>query len=514
MTHPSEPTTPITPTTPENTPTEQPAPAPAPQSEEPQTEEPQTAEATKPEAIKPEAPKSDAPTPEPSKPEAPKPEATKSPALSAEVEAEVEQAMAALVEEGATGSADAKPAGAKPRVRGPRRVVGGREIRPGRVASVGPEDIFIEFGPKELGVAKRTTFPDDKLPSQGDIIDVVVERFNANEQLYICSMPGTVTKAEWELLEPGQIVDALVKGTNKGGLDCEIANHRAFLPASQIDIHRVEDFAPYVGQKLKCQITKIERAGHGNIVLSRREILNVERKEQAEVLKNTIAEGQTLDGTVSRIMDFGAFVDIGGVDGLVHVSDMSHDRIRDPKSVVTEGQAVKVKVLKLDWAKNRISLGMKQCMEDPYQAAAEGITAGETVSGKVTKIMEFGAFVEIAPGVEGLVHISEIAWQRIARVESVLKPDEVITVKVLEVDPVKRRISLSLKQTTEPPKNQRGKRGEEGLSIEEIQKVTPKDRRIREEFKKKHKKDESLKSGLGGEGKVDLGEGLGSLTLG
>ena len=154
---------------------------------------------------------------------------------------------------------------------------------------------------------------------------------------------------------------------------------------------------------------------------------------------------------------------------------------------------------------------MKQCMEDPFQTAASDITAGETVSGKVTKIMEFGAFVELAPGVEGLVHISELAWKRIAKVDSVLKQDEVITVKVLEVDPGKRRISLSLKQTTEPPKNMRGGRGEEGQSIEEIQKITPKDRRMREEFKKKH---EGLKSGLGGEGKVDLGEGLGSLTLG
>jgi small subunit ribosomal protein S1 len=449
------------------------------------------------------------------KPEDEKPEPAKAPALSAEIEAEVAQAMAALTEEGAGGSADAKPTGEKARVRGPRRVVGGREIRPGRVASVGPDDVFIEFGPKELGVAKRSTFPEGKLPTQGDIIDVVIERFNANEQLYICSMPGTVTKAEWEMLEPGQVVEALVKGTNKGGLDCEVASHRAFLPASQIDIHRIDDFAPYVGQKLKCQITKVERAGHGNIVLSRREIINAERKEQAATLKEKIAEGQTIDGTVSRIMEYGAFIDIGGIDGLCHVSDLSHDRVRDPKSVVTEGQAVKVKVLKIDWGKNRISLGMKQCMEDPYQTASEGITVGETITGKVTKIMEFGAFVELSPGVEGLVHISELAWQRVNTVESVIKQDEVITVKVLEVDPIKRRISLSLKQTTEAPKSARGgKRGEEGLSIEEIQKITPKDRRIREEFKKSHKKDESLKSGLGGGGNVDLGEGLGSLTLG
>jgi small subunit ribosomal protein S1 len=461
----------------------------------------------------------------PSKPQTPKPTAAdhqipaKSPALSAEVEAEVEQAMAAMagmIADHPGGASEThKQAGAAPRVRGPRRVVGGREIRPGRVASVGPDDIFIEFGPKELGVAKRATFPEDKLPAQGDIIDVVVERFNANEQLFICSMPGTVTKAEWELLEPGQIVDALVKSTNKGGLDCEVAGHRAFLPASQIDVHRVDDFAPYVGQKLKCQVTKIERAGQGNIVLSRKEILAAERKELAQGLKNTIAEGQTIDGVVSRIMEYGAFVDIGGIDGLVHVSDMSHDRVRDPKSVVAEGQAVKVKVLKLDWGKNRISLGMKQCMEDPYQTASQGISTGETVSGRVTKIMEFGAFVELAPGVEGLVHISEIAWQRINTVESVLKQDEVINVKVLEVDPGKRRISLSLKQTTEPPKSSprggRGGRDDEGPSIEEIQRVTPKDRRLREDFKKKHS---GLKSGLGGEGKVDLGEGLGSLKLG
>ncbi|MFG0273650.1 MAG: 30S ribosomal protein S1 [Phycisphaerales bacterium] len=422
---------------------------------------------------------------------------------------QAEDAMRAAM---AAPEADAKPAAPapsggerRPAIRGPRVVQGGREHRTGRVVSVGPDDIFIEFGPKELGVAPRNQWPEEELPKVGDDLKVVIDRFDANQSLFLCARPGSVQKAEWELLEPGQVVEAMCTGTNKGGLEMEVAGHRAFMPASKIDIHHVSDMKPFVGEKLKCVVSKVDRAGRGNIVLSRRDILAEERKGQREALQQTLKEGEIREGVVRKIMEFGAFVDLGGADGLVHISDLSYDRVRKVEDVVKEGETVRVKVLKLDWEKDRISLGMKQAQEDPFKSAASEVTAGETVSGKVTKILEFGALVEVAPGVEGLVHISELAWKRVARVEHVVKPDEIVQVKVLDVDTDKRRISLSIKQTQEAPKDARGR--DAGRSAEEIQKETPALRRMREQAKQREKKGAG---GLGEHGSLG-GLGLGDL---
>lgn len=404
----------------------------------------------------------------------------------------------------------------KPAIRGPRVVQAGREHRHGRVVSVGPDDIFIEFSPKELGVAKRSQWPDEELPKVNDDLEVVVDRHDANEQLFICSRPGAVQKADWELLQPGQVVEARVTGVNKGGLELEVAGHRAFMPASRVDIHPIADPSVFIGEKLTCRIRAVDRAGKGNIVLSRRELLEQERKEQLGKLKETLKEGQTVSGVVKKIMPFGAFIDIGGVDGLVHISDLAHDRVHNVESVLKEGQEVTAKILKIDWDANRISLGMKQAMEDPFKTASTQVTAGEEVTGRVTKIMDFGAFIEIMPGVEGLVHISEVSWQRIANVESALKPDEVVKVKVLEVDSDRRRISLSIKQLTEAPASSRkgrGGRGEESRTEEEIRHETPAQRRAREQFQAKQKGKDKLKSGLGNVGGVGLGD-LGDLKLG
>ena len=390
--------------------------------------------------------------------------------------------------------------GAKPAIRGPRVVKSGREHRPGKIVSVGPTDIFIEFGPKELGVCSRQGWPEDQLPAVGETVEVVVERFEAAEQLFICSRPGAVAKAEWEMLEPGQTVEARVTGVNKGGLELEVANHRAFMPASQVDTRRIDDLSVFIGQKLTCVVERVERAGKGNIVLSRRDLVKEERSKQAEKTRADLAEGQTREGVVRKIMPFGAFVDIGGIDGLLHVTDMSYDRVGDPSKIVKEGDKITVKVLRLDPATNKISLGLKQLQSDPFQTAAENVKAGETLTGRVTKILEFGAFIEVAPGVEGLVHISEISWKRIATVADALKPDQVVACKVLEVDPAKRRVSLSIKQTTDapPPPPGRGDRAGKmpGRSVEEIKKETPEFRRLREKFIAQQKAKGPLKGGM------------------
>ncbi len=371
--------------------------------------------------------------------------------LSPEIEAEIEAAMADLAHE---AEADSH----KPKIRGPRVVQAGREHRTGHVVSVGPTDIFVEFGPKELGVVERVQFGDAELPAVGQDLTVVVNRYEPAESLFICSRPGAVQKAEWELLEPGQTVDAKVTGVNKGGLELEVAGHRAFMPASQVSLDRIPDLSIFVGEKLTCTISRVDRAGKGNIVLSRRDMLRAERAEQANKLHDTLHEGAQVEGIVRKIMPFGAFIDLGGIDGLVHVSDLTHDRVnmgeKNVERYVKEGEKVRVQVLKLDWEANRISLGIKQLVDDPFQTAASDIVEGADITGRVTKILEFGAFIELSHGVEGLVHISELDWRRVGKVEDVLKQDEIVTARVLKIDPDSRRISLSIKQTKERPESE------------------------------------------------------------
>jgi len=435
--------------------------------------------------------------------------------------AEIDAAMADMDQ--AMGVTKDQPTGAtqprKAAVRGPRKVEGGREHRTGTVVSVGATDIFVEFGPKELGVVAVSQYA-DSLPNVGDALEVVVQKYEASESIYVCVRPGTVQKADWEMLESGQTVEAKVTGVNKGGLECEVAGHSAFMPASQVDIDHVNDLSVFVGEKLPCVVQKVDRRGKGNIVLSRREVIARDRAKLAETLKDTLKEGDTIEGTVRKIMDFGAFVDLGGIDGLVHISDLSHDRVNHgAKHVarhVSEGQKVTVKILKLDWDAGRISLGLKQLQSDPLEAAASEIEEGAIVSGKVTKCLDFGAFIEVAPGVEGLCHISELEYRRVNAVTDVVQPGEVVQVKVLKVDPSDRKISLSIKQTKEAPQREGGGKGRgrggrggrDDRDPSEILKETPELRRLREKAKQKQAKGGG---GLGDAG--GMGMGLGDLKL-
>lgn len=442
-------------------------------------------------------------------------------AITSAMELEIDAAMKA-----ATAVSETPP---KKKIRGPRVVQGGREHRTGTVVSVGATDIFLEFGPKELGVLPKDQIKEGtEMPVVGLGLEVVVDRFDAGEQVYLCSLPGAVQKAAWEMLEPGQIVEARVTGVNKGGLELDVANHRAFMPASQVDIHRIEDLSVFVGEKLACKVIRIDRGGRGNITLSRRDVVAEQREQMQKELRTKLTEGQEVQGIVKSIVPFGAFVDIGGVDALLHVSDMSHDRVNKPETIVKVGDTVKAKILKLDWENNRHKLGLKQMAPDPWDAALSQIAEGEVVSGRVTKLMEFGAFVEITEGVEGLVHISELSWQRVAKTSDAIQPNTVVQVKVLKVDKDARKISLSVKQTKDAPTRDgagpgggrggpggggrgRGRRGEEvdTRTPEEILKETPALRRLREKAKATHKS--GGKGGLGSSG--GLGTGLGDLSL-
>jgi small subunit ribosomal protein S1 len=444
------------------------------------------------------APQPDAPKPAASEADKPKAGVHKPAKLDADVEAEIDAAMRELGL-GSISDADTIAPVAKPAIHGPRVIEGGREYRTGVIVSVGPTDVFVEFGPKELGVVERNQWKDDKdLPKVGDEFEVAINRYEPSESLFICSLPGAVQKADWELLQPGQVVEARVTGAVKGGLELEVATHRAFMPASQVAIGHIDDLSVFVGEKFTCKISRIDRRGKGNIVLSRRDVLEVERRERAEELKKTLQEGQVVEGTVRKIMPFGAFVDLGGIDGLVHISDLTYERTNygenQVSKYITEGQRIKVQVLSIDWEKNRISLGMKQIQADPFAEAAEQIVEGAEVTGRVTRLADFGAFVELSPGVEGLIHISELAWHRVNKCEDVVKPDEVVTVKVLRVEKDSRRIGLSLKATTAAPKQAaKGRHGtRDARTAEEIAQEDPAFRRLKEKFGK-----QGFKGGLG-----------------
>jgi len=317
----------------------------------------------------------------------------------------------------------------------------------GRVIVVGDDVILLEFGPKQQGTCPREQFGDAP-PSPGESIEVSIQRYDRGEGILICNRVGAVQKAGWEALEEGMVVQAVCTGKNKGGLEMEVAGHRAFMPAGQVSMWHVENLEEMVGQSIPCEVMEFNRAQR-NIVLSHRAVMERERAEARENLLKELQVGQVREGTVRKVMPFGAFVDLGGVDGLVHVSDLSYERVKEPGDVVRVGETVKVQVLKIDLESNRIGLGMKQLQDDPFTVTLASLKEGAVVSGRITKIADFGAFVELQPGVEGLIHVSELSHERVSRVNQVVKQDEIVEVQILSIDPETRRIGLSMKALAE-----------------------------------------------------------------
>lgn len=332
----------------------------------------------------------------------------------------------------------------------PRRIE--HELRRGRISGVRGEDVFVELAGdlgKNQGVVPLKQF--ERPPRVGSIMDFVVERVDENEGVVHLSREGVISSATWASLSKGAIVEARVVGTNKGGLELELVGRiRAFMPASQIDLHPVGELEPFLGQKLPGKVTEIDRRAK-KVLLSRRAYLDEERARKRDKLWSELQVDQTLEGTVSSVTDYGAFVDIGGIDGLVHVSDLSYTHVNRPGDVVQPGQQVRVKVLKLDHQKKRISLGLKQVAPDPWEGLGSRYQVGDQVSGRVVRTASFGAFVEVEEGVEALLPISELSWKRVHNVEDVVKVGDVIRLAVIGLDPAKRRMTLSLKQAQGDP---------------------------------------------------------------
>jgi small subunit ribosomal protein S1 len=328
----------------------------------------------------------------------------------------------------------------------------------GQVVEVHGDNVFFTLGGKNQGIASLRQFKEP--PQPGDVIDVIVTGFNPEDSLHDLSIPGgNIVVGDWSDIGEGSLVEARVIAANTGGLECQVNNIRAFIPASQVGLYRVENLGDLVGQKLVCVVTESNER-RGDLVLSRRAVLEREKEESK---KQTLAElevGAMREGIVRKLHDFGAFVDLGGVDGLIHISQLAWDRVKHPSEVVQEGQKVRVRIEKVDPETGKISLSLKNPEEHPWTGIEQRFPVGSTATGTVSRIAEFGAFVKLAPGVEGLIHISELAHHKVYRVENVVNEGQEVEVKIVSVDAEAQRIGLSLKALAAAPQRAEKKKPE------------------------------------------------------
>ena len=336
--------------------------------------------------------------------------------------------------------------------------VGRNDIVTGTVVKIDNDEVLVDIGGKSEGIisARELSFTKNVNPEDvvkiGDEIRVMVIKEDKEGNILLSKKRVDQVEAMEKLEEiynEGKTIEAPVVDVVKGGVIVDIGT-RGFVPASRLDVKFIEDIASFVGQTLEFKIIKFEPEAR-KIVLDRRAILEEAEKARKEAFWAEIAEGQTRKGTVRRLAQFGAFIDLGGVDGLLHVSEMGWGRVKNPGDVVKVGQEVEVYVLAADKEAGKISLGLKQLTVNPWDAAAETFAAGNVVSGKVVRIVPFGAFVQLADGVDGLVHISQISWDRVEKVEDALQVGQEVSAKVLELDLENKKVSLSIKQLTERP---------------------------------------------------------------
>jgi len=328
------------------------------------------------------------------------------------------------------------------------------EVVSGEVVRIDKDEVLVDIGYKSEGVIpshelsiRRSVDPAEEV-SLGEQVDALVLTKEDQEGRLILSKKRARFEKAWRKIEAaaetGEPVEGSVIEVVKGGLILDLGV-RGFLPASLVDIRRVHNLDEFKGQTLECKVIELNRS-RNNVVLSRRAVLEEERKEVREQILERLQPGQIVEGKISNIVDFGAFVDLEGIDGLIHISELSWSHVNHPSEVLEIGQDVRVKVLDIDRERQRISLGLKQTQEDPWQKVLNEYRQGDVLEGKVTKVVAFGAFIEIVPGVEGLVHISELAEHHVETPGEVVSPGEEKWVRILEIDEERRRISLSIKR--------------------------------------------------------------------
>src|SRR3982075_1987342 len=328
----------------------------------------------------------------------------------------------------------------------------------GRIVAIEKDMAVIDVGLKTEGRVPLKEFTGhgrDPAPGVGDEVEVYLERVENALGEAVISRDKARREESWVKLEKAfesnEKVEGVIFNQVKGGFTVDLDGAVAFLPRSQVDIRPVRDVTPLMGVPQPFQILKMDRR-RGNIVVSRRTVLEETRAEQRQELVQNLEEGQVIDGVVKNITDYGAFVDLGGIDGLLHVTDIAWRRVNHPTEVLNIGQQVKVKIIKINHETHRISLGMKQLQDDPWQGIEAKFPVGTRFKGRVTNITDYGAFVELEPGIEGLIHVSEMSWtKKNVHPGKIVSTSQEVEVQILEVDPVKRRISLGLKQTLSNP---------------------------------------------------------------
>jgi small subunit ribosomal protein S1 len=324
----------------------------------------------------------------------------------------------------------------------------------GKVVRIDKDEVLVDIGYKAEGVIpsnelsiRKSVDPAEEV-ELGEVVDaLVLTKEDAEGRLILSKKRARFEKA-WRSIEvaadSGEPVTGKVIEVVKGGLILDLGV-RGFLPASLVDIRRVHNLDEFMSQELECKVIELNRS-RNNVVLSRRAVLEEERKEVREQILGRLEPGQVVEGKISNIVDFGAFVDLDGIDGLIHISELSWSHVNHPSEVVAIGDTVRIKVLDIDRDRQRISLGLKQTQEDPWQRVISTHRPGDVLEGQVTKVVAFGAFVEILPGVEGLVHISELADHHVENPSEVVEPGATLNVKILEIDEERRRLSLSIKR--------------------------------------------------------------------
>jgi small subunit ribosomal protein S1 len=328
------------------------------------------------------------------------------------------------------------------------------EVVSGKVVRVDKDEVLIDIGYKSEGVIpvselsiRRSVNPADEVQIGDEIDALVMTKEDADGRLILSKKRARFEMA-WKRIEgaaeSGEPVEGIVIEVVKGGLILDLGV-RGFLPASLVDIRRVQDLDEFMGQTLRCKVIELNRS-RNNVVLSRRAVLEEERKEMRQAILDRLSPGDVVTGTISNIVDFGAFVDLEGIDGLIHISELSWSHVNHPSELLDIGQEVQVKVLDIDRERQRISLGLKQTQSDPWQQVVDTYDQGDVVEGRVTKVVTFGAFIEVVPGVEGLVHISELAQHHVENPREVVSQGETVKAKIIEMDPERRRLSLSLKR--------------------------------------------------------------------
>jgi small subunit ribosomal protein S1 len=338
------------------------------------------------------------------------------------------------------------------------------DIVEGEVVRIDKDEVLVDIGYKSEGLIpaneltiRKGTDPQEVVEIGQRIEALVLQKEDADGRLILSAKRAAFERA-WKRIEEAYNDQRTVEGpvieVVKGGLILDIGL-RGFLPASLVDIRRVRNLEAFLGERLECKVIELNRS-RNNVVLSRRAVLEEERKEERERILTSLEEGMVVRGTVSNLVDFGAFVDLDGIDGLIHISELSWNHVDHPSEVVQVGEEVEVKVLEVDRDRERISLGLKQTRQDPWQEIVERVNVGETIKGRVTKLVSFGAFVEVAEGVEGLIHISELADHHVETPDEIVRSGDEVEARIIDVDARRRRLSLSLR----PKREEREERGD------------------------------------------------------